>query len=80
MRSAITLEITMDPVLPNDLYILSLFELLHNKGMLSSIGLVVMALIITWSLLEIITMLFNKKGRALHDMIAGTVVLRIKDK
>ena len=29
-----------------------------------------------WHLLEIITMLFNKKNRALHDFIAGTVVIR----
>ena len=30
----------------------------------------------TWHLLEIITMLFNKKNRAIHDYIAGTVVVR----
>lgn len=29
-----------------------------------------------WHLLEIITMLFNEKRRALHDFIAGTVVIR----
>jgi uncharacterized RDD family membrane protein YckC len=29
-----------------------------------------------WHLLEIITMLFNDKNRALHDFIAGTVVIR----
>ena len=29
-----------------------------------------------WHLLEIITMLFNEKNRALHDFIAGTVVIR----
>jgi uncharacterized RDD family membrane protein YckC len=29
-----------------------------------------------WTLLEIVTMLFNKKRRALHDFIAGTVVVR----
>jgi len=38
-----------------------------------------MGLILIWSLLEIITMLFDRKGRAIHDFIAGTVVLRIKD-
>lgn len=32
---------------------------------------------ITWSIVEIITMLFNRKRRALHDLIAGTVVTRI---
>ena len=29
-----------------------------------------------WFVLEIITMLLNKKRRALHDLIAGTVVVR----
>ncbi len=29
-----------------------------------------------WHLLEIITMLFNEKNRAIHDFIAGTVVIR----
>lgn len=36
--------------------------------------------IIIWSLVEIITLLFSKKHRALHDFIAGTVVLKIKDR
>ncbi len=31
----------------------------------------------TWWLVEIVTMLFSKKRRALHDLIAGTVVTRI---
>lgn len=30
----------------------------------------------TWFILEVITMLFNDKRRALHDYIAGTVVVR----
>ncbi|MEL6447243.1 MAG: RDD family protein [Pseudomonadota bacterium] len=30
-----------------------------------------------WFLLEVITMLFNKKRRAVHDFIAGTVVTRV---
>jgi len=32
---------------------------------------------ISWSIVEIVTMLFNRKRRALHDLIAGTVVTRI---
>lgn len=32
--------------------------------------------ILGWSLLELITMLTNSKRRALHDWIAGTVVVR----
>lgn len=39
--------------------------------------LVIIALVrFCWVLLEIITMLFNKKRRALHDFIGGTVVVR----
>ncbi len=30
-----------------------------------------------WYLLEIITMLFHKKRRALHDFIAKTIVIRL---
>lgn len=36
------------------------------------IGVVMMI----WGVLEMITMLFNKKRRAIHDYIAGTVVVR----
>ncbi|MEL6950531.1 MAG: RDD family protein [Pseudomonadota bacterium] len=35
------------------------------------------ALLGIWFLLEVITMLFNKKRRAVHDFIAGTVVKRV---
>ena len=62
------------------LYILSIFGLVLKNGFISSTALFVMGLILIWSLLEIITMLFDSKGRALHDFIAGTVVLRIKEK
>jgi uncharacterized RDD family membrane protein YckC len=31
---------------------------------------------IAWFLLEIVTMLTNEKRRALHDMIAGSVVIK----
>lgn len=30
-----------------------------------------------WGIAEIVTMLFNKKRRAVHDLIAGTVVVRV---
>ena len=30
-----------------------------------------------WSILEVTTMLINSKRRALHDFIAGTVVMRV---
>ncbi len=32
---------------------------------------------IAWSLAEIVTMLFNRKRRAVHDFVAGTVVVRV---
>lgn len=34
-------------------------------------------MLIIWSLLEIITMLFDDRNRALHDKISGTVVVKI---
>src|SRR5215467_6690335 len=34
------------------------------------------AVAIAWGALEFITMLFNSKRRAIHDWIAGTVVIR----
>jgi uncharacterized RDD family membrane protein YckC len=33
-----------------------------------------------WVLSEMIVLLFNKKKRALHDFIAGTVVIRTREK
>ena len=35
-------------------------------------------LVLLWSIAEIITMLSNKKRRAIHDFLAGTVVVRVK--
>ena len=34
-------------------------------------------LVLFWPVAEIITMLLNKKRRAIHDYIAGTVVIRV---
>lgn len=34
---------------------------------------------LAWFLIEIITLLTNEKGRALHDKIAGTVVINLKE-
>jgi uncharacterized RDD family membrane protein YckC len=31
----------------------------------------------TWLILEVVTMMFNKKRRALHDFIAGSVVINL---
>lgn len=46
---------------------------------LSSYSILLVITIFIWALLEIITLLFNKKRRALHDFIAGTVVLKIRN-
>jgi uncharacterized RDD family membrane protein YckC len=32
---------------------------------------------VAWTLSEVVTMLFNRRRRALHDFIAGTIVVRI---
>jgi uncharacterized RDD family membrane protein YckC len=33
----------------------------------------------SWFLLEVVTMLFNKKRRAMHDLIAGSVVVHLTE-
>ena len=47
---------------------------------LSALGYVLLYLplgmIVIWSVLEIVTMLFDEKNRALHDKIADTVVIK----
>ncbi len=60
------------------LYIILTFDPNQNLGFLILISLFFSYLLLIWSGLEIITMLFNNKRRALHDFVAGTVVLRIK--
>jgi uncharacterized RDD family membrane protein YckC len=51
---------------------------------LSTFGLIILFLpswmLLIWSILEIVTMLFNDKSRALHDIIADTVVVKIQKK
>ncbi|NNF51316.1 MAG: hypothetical protein HKN59_02650, partial [Gammaproteobacteria bacterium] len=38
--------------------------------------LAIAVLALAWPILEVITMLFNRRRRAIHDFIAGTVVIR----
>jgi uncharacterized RDD family membrane protein YckC len=61
------------------LNILSYFIRPLEWDFITKISWIIFFLAISWSLLEIFTMLLNKKRRALHDFIAGTVVLKIKD-
>ena len=50
-----------------------------NKGFPSDMNIMLKAFLsisLLWFLLELITMLTNKKRRAIHDYIAGSVVIR----
>ncbi len=49
-----------------------------DSSFASTVVMTIMMIIISWSILEIITMMLNKKRRAIHDLIAGTVVLRLQ--
>jgi hypothetical protein len=46
---------------------------IHETYYKSIVGLITS----TWFLLEVVTLLFNKKKRALHDFIAGSVVVHL---
>lgn len=61
------------------LFLLSVFGLLDESGNATSSAIIFSSIILSWSILEMMTMIFNEKRRALHDYIAGTVVLRTKD-
>jgi uncharacterized RDD family membrane protein YckC len=61
------------------LYLLWVFGITNENEPLSFSSMFLMYILVIWSLLEIITLLFNEKRRALHDFIAGTVVLKIKE-
>jgi uncharacterized RDD family membrane protein YckC len=58
----------------------SVLEIMFPQPMpsasISPIYFIITGFPLIWFLLEIVTMLFNKKRRALHDFIAGTVVMR----
>jgi uncharacterized RDD family membrane protein YckC len=48
----------------------------NGEGLASGPFLLLMSLPLLWFLAEVLTMLTNEKRRALHDFIAGTVVIR----
>lgn len=60
------------------LQLLSYFINPNDLGVLIYVSFVMTFLLISWSILEIVTMLFDSKKRALHDYIAGTVVLKVR--
>lgn len=55
--------------------------LLDTEGwsLLAYISFVINFLMFFWLILEVVTMLFNSKKRALHDYIAKTVALKVKE-
>jgi len=62
------------------LLILSLFGLANEETGTNTATIILSVIVMSWAILEIVTLLFNQKRRALHDFVAGTVVLRIKDR
>jgi len=65
--------------LPYDIYqiIVGKFIMLHPKTGLDTYMIAMMFVLIAWFLLELITMFFSKKRRAVHDFIAGSVVIKV---
>jgi len=59
------------------IYLISILGLSRDNSELTFSSLLILYILVIWSILEIVTLLFNKKRRALHDIIAGTVVLKI---
>lgn len=55
----------------------NLFGLSNTESTISNIAiLTINGLSMTWSLIELVSMLTNEKSRAVHDLIAKTVVIR----
>lgn len=61
------------------IFVVNWFRLLPDSRFAITMVTIIMVIIISWTILEIITMMFSKKRRAIHDLIAGTVVLRLQD-
>jgi len=61
------------------LLILSLFGFINAETESNTATIFLSIILVSWTLLEIITLLFDKRRRALHDYIAGTVVLKLKN-
>jgi uncharacterized RDD family membrane protein YckC len=57
--------------------VISYFINPYDWGLLVYVSIVMTLFLLFWSILEIITMLFDSKKRALHDFMAGTVVLKV---
>lgn len=63
-------------------YLLFCMDRVEGRGMIDTLvaaltlDLIVTAVLLGWQVLEVVTMLLNPQRRALHDFIAGTVVVR----
>jgi uncharacterized RDD family membrane protein YckC len=62
------------------IWALSMIYGINDNGTVNDQTAILFYIIIMWSILEIITLFFNKRRRALHDIIAGTVVLKIRER
>lgn len=75
MRNAVPIILENTSIL---LYFILFSDVDFSNFKISTLGYIFLILpagiMFTWSLLEIITMLFDEKRRALHDKIADTVV------
>lgn len=57
-------------------YILNVFEVLDESGLIVTIAGFASTVGYLWLLLEVVTVLTNKERRSINDFIAGTVVIR----
>jgi uncharacterized RDD family membrane protein YckC len=65
-------------ILPYDIYqiIVGKFYMFHPKTEPDAYTMAMTYIFMAWFLLEFFTMLFSKKRRAVHDFIAGSVVIK----
>ena len=77
LRNAVPLGFTL-LLLPYQLFqiLTGRFYLLHPGSKPDVVSWLLGQVIMVWFLLEIVTMTFNSKRRALHDFIAGSVVVK----
>jgi len=52
-------------------------EYTAEDPLLDQLAVIVNSLFLVWTALELLTMLFSDRRRALHDVIGGTVVVRV---
>lgn len=77
LRNVAPLAVTL-LLLPYQLFqiLTGRFYLLHSGGRPDAVSWISNLILMLWFLLEIVTMLFSSKRRALHDIIAGSVVVK----